>query len=130
MFIKKISIGIKNLIDWFPVIWEDRQWDNAYLEKILIRKMELMKEFYENPKNCVQVDESRLEIVETLANAIELYNHMDDHIDLWWEEVHPNFETMSDEDRKAALNKSLKIEQESHERFWDYIKTNVRLWWD
>jgi hypothetical protein len=42
-FFKKIQYGIKNLITWFPVIWNDRQWDHIYFLMIVQKKLKLME---------------------------------------------------------------------------------------
>ena len=35
--------GIKNLIYWFPIIWNDRQWDQIYLKKMIVLCMKFME---------------------------------------------------------------------------------------
>ena len=38
--------GIINLIKWFPIIWNDRNWDGWYLNKIVHKKLlEIEKAF-------------------------------------------------------------------------------------
>ena len=32
--------GIKNLWNWFPTIWKDRDWDQTFIYEILIHKLE------------------------------------------------------------------------------------------
>lgn len=48
---KKIIQGIKNLWYWFPIIWQDRQWDHWFLVKILERKLRAMKTHFESYDN-------------------------------------------------------------------------------
>jgi hypothetical protein len=38
---KDLYKGIKNLIQWFPVIWKDRDWDSYYIFRILEYKLKL-----------------------------------------------------------------------------------------
>lgn len=45
--------GIKNLIKWFPVIWNDRDWDHMYLLKMLEFKFSNMGLFFLNKGICV-----------------------------------------------------------------------------
>jgi hypothetical protein len=45
MFYSLIN-GIKNLIKWFKIIWEDQDWDQDFLYKILHHKLKNMEEFY------------------------------------------------------------------------------------
>ena len=44
--------GISHLINWFPVIWRDRDFDNAYIEAILLHKLQNTLDFFES-KNSV-----------------------------------------------------------------------------
>ena len=37
--VRYIKNGIKNLINWFPVIWDDRWYDEGYIIKILKFKL-------------------------------------------------------------------------------------------
>jgi len=32
--------GVKNLWNWFPVIWKDRDWDQSFIYEVLIHKLE------------------------------------------------------------------------------------------
>jgi hypothetical protein len=32
--------GIKNLWNWFPTIWKDRDWDQSFIYEVLIHKLE------------------------------------------------------------------------------------------
>jgi len=40
--------GIKNLWKWFPVIWNDRDWDQCYLYKFLHFKLQNMEDLHRN----------------------------------------------------------------------------------
>ena len=33
-----LRYGVENLVRWFPVIWQDRDWDGAYLARIISKK--------------------------------------------------------------------------------------------
>lgn len=37
--IRDFKYGIRNLIDWFPIIWRDRDWDYHYLLVMLSFKL-------------------------------------------------------------------------------------------
>ena len=37
---------IKNLIRWFPVIWNDRDWDSEFTLDILLKKLEHQRDFF------------------------------------------------------------------------------------
>jgi hypothetical protein len=41
---------VKNVLRWLPTIWKDRDWDNSYITEILIKKLELTRDFYLSDK--------------------------------------------------------------------------------
>lgn len=43
---RNIKYGILNLIKWFPVIWQDRDWDHYYLYVILQHKLKHMEHLH------------------------------------------------------------------------------------
>ena len=54
--IKSIIYGIKNIIIWLPIIYQDRHWDYSFLFTIMTKKMELMEQFYADESNTWVVD--------------------------------------------------------------------------
>lgn len=53
-FIRSFWYGLENLWRWFPVIWNDRDWDHHFLLKILETKLDHMETFFnsDNPIIC------------------------------------------------------------------------------
>jgi len=43
---RTIISRIKNLIRWFPVIWNDQDWDSEYTLDILLKKLEHQRDFF------------------------------------------------------------------------------------
>jgi hypothetical protein len=56
----RVFCGLKNLKNWFGVIWSDREWDWFYLLKIMEKKLFHMEKFYDDPKNCIGVNHKRV----------------------------------------------------------------------
>lgn len=75
--------------------------------------------YYSNPKNCMQVDESRLEIVKQLEYAIEM-------LDIIIGEKYFDTEEMTDEEIEIAYD----IEQLIRKDFFNYINNHYQEWWD
>ncbi len=48
-FFKRLPKNIKNLIDFFPFVWRDRDWDHSFLEDLLKFKLERMYKFFSDP---------------------------------------------------------------------------------
>lgn len=67
----KIKYGIINLIRWFAIIWNDRQWDQTYLYEIMIKKLQLMEDYY-HPNIKHNLDfEVRNKVYEDIRDAKE-----------------------------------------------------------
>lgn len=67
---KTIQYGIQNLIKWFPIIWQDRDWDYTYIYNLLQFKLE------KQSKHCIKyalhtTSESDAQIMATCARLIE-----------------------------------------------------------
>ena len=37
--------GFKNLFRWFPIIWQDRDWDHYFIYSVLRKKLKQMEDF-------------------------------------------------------------------------------------
>lgn len=58
--------GIPNLINWFPVIWKNREYDESYIFRLLEKKFELMEktfsecDYIHNPKEVEELKLAKL----------------------------------------------------------------------
>ncbi len=52
---RRLIVGIGNIIRWFPVIWNDRDWDNSYLYIMLHRKRESMYDFFTDDERTMAI---------------------------------------------------------------------------
>lgn len=50
---RDIKVGITNLIKWFNLIWNDRDWDRSYALKIMIFKIRNMANYHEDKQRYV-----------------------------------------------------------------------------
>jgi hypothetical protein len=58
---------VKNVLRWLPTIWKDRDWDNSYITEILIKKLELTRDFYLSDKaHNIEVEKIANEIQEAI----------------------------------------------------------------
>ena len=152
-FIRNIRIGIRNLIRWFPVIWNDRQWDSYYFFSIMRRKLQIMEPFYRYDAMVLRREKEadRMKVCIMLLDRIikEEYNEMafKKFEETWGESemlfndngslniVYENVKTEEDEKNK---NKDIK-ESHSNEEFlinqdieylFKILNKRIRLWWD
>jgi len=51
-----IKRGIKNLIRWFPIIWNDRDFDNYYIEVMMYEKLRNTYNFFVSENSITNWD--------------------------------------------------------------------------
>jgi len=105
--LRQFKQGVKNLITWFPVIWQDKQWDYGYFYPILQKKLELMEKFFRTRSYSVDGDKQadKIKYAILLLNRLieddywekkngdylkkqdmdELFNHIRKHLESWWD---------------------------------------------
>ena len=94
--------GIKNLIVWLPVIWNDRQWDYAYFLKLMDKKLDLMETAF---RAYSKKDSNVIPELFEIKKAKELLNQVQKERD--W----------------TRRNKLWK-------RYCDHINSHMLNWWD
>lgn len=62
---------------WKKIVKEDFDWDYGYLEKIIVHKLELMLEYYSDPENVAQVDETREPIVAEIQEVLDVFKKIE-----------------------------------------------------
>ena len=71
---KHLITRIRNIIRWIPFLWEDRDWDYSYIDKILLVKIRHMRQRTEKLKMFVgyEINVKWMRICENLLeNLIE-----------------------------------------------------------
>ncbi len=73
-------LGIKNLIIWFPIIWNDRDWDWAFLNRIMAFKLRRMSKLFKENGHHVnsEKDAKRMLICAILLERMEKDDYLDD----------------------------------------------------
>ena len=62
-FVKGIPTGITNLIKWSPIIWNDRDFDQAYMYEMLRFKLKNMEDFFYSDRTwCIGSERRAKEI--------------------------------------------------------------------
>ncbi len=121
---------LKRIIEWVPILWNDEDWDYAYLLKIIDYKLGRMKlsmrdgHATDSPKRAHEISTAQF----LLWN---MDHDPDDEWDLWYN-THAA-EDLSDPMTKEK-RKALKLSGERRERnwaaFWEFMSKNMRNWWD
>ena len=157
---KTIINRIKNLIRWFPVIWNDQDWDSEYTLNILIKKLEHQRDFFLSKdthlaNSWAPADEIQCAI-DKLKHTRDSWEHYEepahDELDKKWgrgvmrTEKHDEHcreiifdrefvKTPKDEAKyKKEFNTKLaKVREEYAKDKADaylYLATNIDKWWD
>lgn len=73
-FHKDIYKGITNLIKWFPIVWNDRDWDQAYIFYVLRFKLNNTANYLEKQNGYVGVERD----VEKIRLCVRLIDKIKD----------------------------------------------------
>jgi len=151
---------IKNLIRWFPVIWNDRDWDSEFTLDILLKKLEHQRDFFlskdsHRANNWETADEIAIAISK-LRHTRDCWEHYEqpahEELDVKWgkgimrTEKYGEYcseilfdrefvKTPKDEAKyKKEFNDKLAKAREEYAKdkadAYLYLATNIDKWWD
>jgi len=124
---KQFFKGIKNLISWFKVIYNDRDWDNAYMEIMLYKKLcgihkALMQDEY--------VTTSRKKSIQALLICIAI---LERRLNEWYMEVYDLSPSTDSDDTflcyESNLLEVMSIEKRDQQVLWKLIQKYSEYWW-
>jgi hypothetical protein len=77
--------GIKNIWNWFPTIWKDRDFDSSYIYEILIHKLEKQATYIHKYGNHVSAerDVEKMFLCARLARIQQEELYMDEYHDTY-----------------------------------------------
>lgn len=152
---KSITSKVKTNKDWkkrwLPFIKYDHDFDGGFLIDLIVHKLHIMLDFYEDGKHCWQVDESRLEIVESLKEACRLgdmiiadefgkeaFDVLEKHMHISSEPENDGLHRLDirwDSPEAGALyneltNKADELREKTIDKFFEYIRNHYNEWWD
>jgi hypothetical protein len=147
--IHNVKDGFQNIIRWFPVIWQDRQWSGGYgVMTILHKKLSLMEDFLNSKEVCsVQSKKhlKKLRIAKNLAKRLSMESYInnatlfnDDKfmnlppLQIWGEEpIIPTPEQIANEEWfRQKCDHSDYMEKQDREMFYNIMKKMLSYWWD
>ena len=136
---------------WLPFIKYDHDFDGNYFLELIVYKLHILLDYYEHGKYCMQVDESRLEIVKSLQEACKLGDmlvedrfddaahefskqHMkttrENSIEIYWK-FHVTWDSEVNELKYDSLVKQAQQEREAtKQKFFKYLADHYEEWWD
>ncbi len=154
-----IKYGIKNLIQWFPVIWKDRQWDNFFIYIILRRKLHLTEQLtrkYGHHTKHIQDADKIKKCVIILDRLIEddynenVYRNHDkkwgdgkmiftdsteypqcSKLDIKYENVKTKEdEKLQTKEYRILMNKPQDLINQDLDMLFKLMRKNIQTWWD
>jgi len=92
---REFARGVKNLWRWFPVIWQDRDWDQAYIYTMLAKKLEFQAKyigdrgFHTNAKRHAERMQLVVKLIKMQRDEFYLMECMDYETSKHWFEPVP-----------------------------------------
>lgn len=142
----KLARFIVRLCAWFPVLWEDEDFDFHYLLRIMKFKIGRMRQHIQDHNHHVNADKDchRMRIAELLLGRILESNYgVDEYLEFekkWGRptlgEGHPhaNVHNINRLEFEYELHRMIKRGEQQEEADWEYLwrhlKKYMRRWWD
>ena len=153
IFIRDIRIGIKNLVNWFPIIWNDRQWDHSFFYEIMRFKLNKMEKYLRHNGHHIGSEKSanKIKVCVMLLNRLMEDNYHDlifrPHDKKWGESKmyvkddgyveidYPNVKTDEDKvnQKKDFRNRMSGVEylnKQDLDYLFSILNKHIRNWWD
>lgn len=115
---------IKNLIDWLPVIWKDKHWDDHYIFEVLKRKLLLQRNYLVKHNRHTEIPRVNRDITICL-NLIERIQ--DEYYALEIYDYHKSeFEFTPCEDMPGHSELNFKVTDENFDEYFSLHKASVK----
>lgn len=148
-----IYYGIKNLLIWFPIIWQDRNWDSYFIYKLLSFKLNLTeKHIRKHDRHTTSVqDANRIKVCILLLDRLikdEYEENCFKKVDEKWGELKMNL----DDNHKIKIYREKVLTEKDHEKerkqskecyriademrkqdkklLFTYLFKHIDKWWD
>lgn len=122
--IRYFLISCKNLIKWFPTIWNDRNWDGDYILKILQKKIEFQREYLVKSNRHTRIDEDNkdMTLALNLIERVRVQYYELECMDYW----ESDFVFKEIPDRPDVKSLEINIKSERYDEFLSKYPSSVR----
>lgn len=144
---KNIIRPIKNLIRWFPIIWNDKDTDDYYIWCILSTKLKHQADFFDSDKAMSVGSEERanrmrlcVRLIDLISNETYCSRYMDelDNKDYINKHPHAYKEVMKGEnqffgnhnDVNICMNIGYYMHNKARRILFRILEQNGEDWWD
>jgi hypothetical protein len=124
IWFNKFIESLTNLIDWFPVIWKDRHWDDYYITKVLQRKIELQRQYLISHNRHIGLEIDNRDMT-WLLNLIERKHH-DYYAMEKYDYEKSEIDFTPSESRPDCYQIEIDVEWENWDEYLDKYKGAVR----
>ncbi len=153
-----IKYGVINLVKWFPVIWQDRDWDQHYLYIILRQKLKYMENLHSSGKShlmCAEQTAKEIKICFDLLDRLVKDEYDESALKRYYKKWgKPKFNWIPVDDECCSLeitNKNVKTEKDKKqetkefrrackhegnmrkqdiEYLFNHMRKHIEGWWD
>ena len=103
---REFARGVKNLWRWFPVIWQDRDWDQVYIYTLLAKKLEFQakyigdRDFHTEAKRDAERMRLVVKLIKLQTEEFYTMEYMDyEETENWFDPVpeHPGYKAWKHE---------------------------------
>ena len=116
-----VKQGVKNLVVWFPVVYQDHWWDHSFLYRILRFKLSLMEKGFRTRGMSTNSEKDAKNIKICILLLDRLVNN--DYIDYkeergWTPKIRFSFE------------KEEEMIEQDLDLLFKILRKQIRVWWD
>lgn len=126
---------VKKLIDWFPLIWKDEDWDYAYLLTLIGYKLKRMRECIHSNDVIAHAENVANEILEAEIMIRNIADDPDDEWSLHYNQWHSCKSSVSEPcqaegECRKTLELSAKRSEKNWHKLWKHLDKYSQGWWD
>ena len=120
-----IRRGIRNLWRWFPLIWQDCDWDQDYIYRLLKKKLELMSRTHGVSMGWPE-EQEKMKVCIALIERIQA----DDYFDMDYVLDKKNPKSLMEFPRMCAYDHNEYMIKQDVRLLFSILQKNIRCWWD
>lgn len=130
---------IKNLIKWFPIIWNLFDWDYVYALEVFKFQLKNLADFLDSDKAYTEKARYNAQRIRTVIRLMDkVYNEEYGMEYMGVLDEKYGFkrgfsDNVSDEynkDMKKLMQESNAKQEKAHKLLWKLIEKDIRGWWD
>ena len=147
--IRNFYQSIINLIDWFPIIWKDKNWDYTHIYDILEFKLRRQAKYIgkNNNHTMTNKDARNMLICANLISKIKDEYYDTEYLDYDFDDYFKKYKRVYDEIIKGGINifnqpldindkqqiawtMGYRIQAKAERLLYKILKENIKSWWD